>query len=420
MSALLHRLPNGVRLAVEPMPDFHSAAIGIHITTGSRHERPEQNGIAHFLEHMAFKGTPTRTARSIAEEIEDVGGYINAYTGKEMTAYHAQVLGPDVERAFDVLADIILNPVFAEADIELERNVILQEIGAMLDTPEQAVWEWLGEVAYPDQPLGRSILGPAERVAAFQRDDFLAFTGQHYGPAQIIVTAAGAVDPDAMLALTERHLGHLAPRPVVPVDAARFAAGERRVRRKLEQAHVAFAFPAPGIRADDHHAARIYEVALGGGLSSRLFQEIREKRGLCYTIGTHFWPHSDSGTLYVFSGTGADKLRELTEVAMDEMRRAADGFASEEIERARAQMRAGLLMGLETPSDRREWLARGIATRDRLPDIDEVLGRIAAVTAEDVRRVAGEVISGAGPAVSLLGPIGSAPRRALLAERLAA
>lgn len=420
MSAVLHRLPNGVRVAVEPMPGFHSAAVGLHVTSGSRNERAEQNGIAHFLEHMAFKGTPTRTARAIAEEIEDVGGYINAYTGKEMTGYHAQVLGPDVARAFDVIADIVLNPVFADADIELERNVILQEIGAMLDTPEQAVWEWLSEVAYPDQSFGRSILGPAERVSSFGRQDFLAFTGEHYGPDRMIVTAAGAVDADSFIALVERQLGGLESRPRTLFEPPRFVAGERRMRRKLEQAHVAFAFPAPGTRDPDIHAARIYEVALGGGLSSRLFQEIREKRGLCYTIGTYFWPHSDAGTLYVFSGTGAEQLRELTEVAMDELRRAADGFAPDEIERARAQMRAGVLMGLETPSDRRDWLARSIATWDRLPDIDDSLARIAAVTGDDVRRVAETIVSAGGPALALLGPIGGAPRRSALAERLAA
>ncbi|MBA3325770.1 MAG: insulinase family protein, partial [Rhodobacteraceae bacterium] len=215
MSAVLHRLPNGLRVVAEPMPGLRSASVGVYVTAGGRHERPEQNGIAHFLEHMAFKGTPTRSARRIAEEIEDVGGYINAYTGKEMTAYYARVLERDVELGLEILADIVLNPLFQPPDIEIERGVILQEIGQSLDTPDDVIFDWLQEVAYPAQAFGRTILGAPERVSGFARVELAGFVGEHYGPDQLIVAAAGAVDADRLLRAVERRFGHMTPRPRV-------------------------------------------------------------------------------------------------------------------------------------------------------------------------------------------------------------
>ena len=328
MTVEVHELANGLRIAVEPMPGLHSAAVGVFLTAGGRHERAEQNGIAHFLEHMAFKGTPTRTALAIAEEIEDVGGYINAYTGKEMTAYYARVLKADVPRALDILADIVLNPLFEAPDIEVERGVILQEIGQALDTPDDIIFDWLQEVAFPDQPFGRTILGPAERVSGFGRADLAGFVAEHYGPDRIILAAAGAVDADRIVADAERLFGGLARRPRLEVAAARFTGGERRESRDLEQVHMALAFEGPGARDDAAYAAQIYATALGGGMSSRLFQELRERRGLCYAIFAQAGAYEDTGLITLYAGTGADQIRELTEVTIDELRRAADGLSS--------------------------------------------------------------------------------------------
>jgi predicted Zn-dependent peptidase len=420
MSAALHRLPNGLRVVVEPMPGLHSAAIGVFITAGGRHERAEQNGVAHFLEHMAFKGTPTRTARAIAEEIEDVGGYINAYTGKEMTAYYARVLGRDVELGFDILADIVLNPLFDAPDIEVERHVILQEIGQSLDTPDDVIFDWLQEVAYPGQSFGRAILGAPERVGAFAQPDLAGFVGEHYGPGEMIVSAAGAVDPDAVLRAVERHFGHLTPRPRPALEAARFAAGERRTQRRLEQAHFAFAFEGPNVRHDDAYVAQIYATALGGGMSSRLFQELRERRGLCYTIFAQASAYQDTGHITLYAGTSPEQLRELEELTIDELRRAAAGMSPAEVDRARAQMTAGLVMGLEGPTARAERLARMVATWDRATPIDETLARIEAVTPEAVRAFGEALVARAAPAVALLGPIRKAPSHASLAGRMAA
>ncbi len=420
MSAVLHRLPNGIRVVAEPMPGLGSASVGVYVTAGGRHERPEQNGVAHFLEHMAFKGTPTRTARIIAEEIEDVGGYINAYTGKEMTAYYARVLEKDVELGLGLLADIVLNPLFDAPDIEVERNVILQEIGQSLDTPDDVIFDWLQEVAYPDQAFGRTILGAPERVGAFAKPHLAGFVGEHYAPDRLIVAAAGAVDPDRLLAGVERHFGHLASRPHAAIEPARFTTGERRVVRKLEQAHVALAFEGAGVREDAAYVAQIYAIALGGGMSSRLFQELRERRGLCYTIFAQAASYEDTGLITLYAGTSADQLRALEELTIDELRRAAEGFAPDEIERARAQMTAGLVMGLESPSARAERLARVVSVWDRVPGIDETLAKIAAVTPDQIRSFGEGLVGRAQPAVALLGPVRQAPSLAALKSRMAA
>ena len=420
MSVGIHRLPNGLRVVTEPMPGLLSAAIGVFVAAGGRHERAEQNGIAHFLEHMAFKGTPTRTALRIAEEIEDVGGYINAYTGKEMTAYYARVLEADVSRALGIVADIVLNPLFDAPDIEVERGVILQEIGQSLDTPDDVIFDWLQEAAYPDQPFGRTILGAAERVGACAKPDLAGFVNEQYSPAQLIVSAAGAIDPDAIIAQTEALFGHLVPRPRPEIAAARYAGRERRERRPLEQAHLALAFEGPGIRDDAAYTAQIYASMLGGGMSSRLFQELRERRGLCYTIFAQAGAYEDTGLITLYAGTGADQAGELIGCTIDEIRRGADGFSVPEMDRARAQMKAALLMGLESPSARAERMARMLSIHDRVPPLGEVVDRIDAVTSGDLRAFAERLAARADPAMALIGPVQCVPALGDLARRLAA
>ncbi|OYX25424.1 MAG: peptidase M16, partial [Rhodobacterales bacterium 32-66-7] len=272
MTPRLHTFPNGFRVVTEAMPGLQSASIGLWVEAGGRHETPAQNGIAHFLEHMAFKGTRRRSALRIAEEIEDVGGYINAYTSREMTAYYARVLSGDVLMALDVIADIVLNPVFRKADIETERHVILQEIGQALDTPDDIIFDWLHEVSYPDQSFGRTILGPEDRVAGFAKADLQSFTAGHYGPDQMILSAAGGVDHDTILAAAEQIFGALPPVGAPVVEPARFVGGERREVKALEQVHFALSLEGPGYRDDAVYAAQVYATAMGGGMSSRLFQ----------------------------------------------------------------------------------------------------------------------------------------------------
>ena len=420
MSVQLTTLPNGFRIVTEPMAGLESAAIGLWIEAGARHESDTQNGIAHFLEHMAFKGTARRSALQIAEEIEDVGGYINAYTSREMTAFYARVLRADVGLALDVLADIVLNPAFDAREIEVERGVILQEIGQALDTPDDVIFDWLQEAAYPAQAIGRSILGPSDAVSRFNAADLRRFVGAHYGPGQMILASSGAVDHDVLVRLAEPLFGHLAPKPRLITEPARFMSGERRELRDLEQAHFALAIEAPDYRAPDFYASQVFSGALGGGMSSRLFQRLREDRGLCYTVFAQSGAYADTGMITIYAGTGADEIGELSRLTMDEIRRAADGLTDAEIARARAQMKAGLLMGLESPSSRAERLAKLLSIWGRVPDLSETIARIDAVTRAEVQDHATSLLTGGKLALALYGPIEQAPMLAELSERLAA
>jgi predicted Zn-dependent peptidase len=415
----LDTLPNGLRIVTESMPGLLSASIGIWVAAGGRHERADQNGIAHFLEHMAFKGTKRRTPLQIAEEIEDVGGYINAYTSKEMTAYYARVLSADVGLALDVIADIVLNPVFAKAEIETERHVILQEIGQALDTPDDIIFDWLNEASYPDQPFGRTILGPEERVAKFSRKDLTKFVAEHYGPGQMIVAAAGGVDHDTIMAQARDLFGDLKPLSQPGLQQARFKGSERREVKDLEQAHIALAFDAPGYREADVFTAQVYATAMGGGMSSRLFQKIREERGLCYSIFAQSAAYEDTGQITIYAGTSGEEIADLADLTVTELKRAADDMSEAEVARARAQIKAGMLMGLESPSSRAERLARLLSIWGRVPDVAEAVARIDAVSTADVRAYAAR-LAGAEAALALYGPVAAAPDLGRIRERLAA
>ncbi len=420
MSVEFHTLSNGFRIVTEHMPGLESASLGIWVTAGARHERLSQNGIAHFLEHMAFKGTKTRSALDIAEAIEDVGGFINAYTSREMTAYYVRALRADVGLALDVISDILLNPVFDPAEIEVERGVILQEIGQALDTPDDVVFDWLQEAAYPGQAIGRSILGPAERVKNFNRDDLQGFVAERYGPAQMILSAAGSVDHDTIVHQAERLFGHLATRDSSTVEPAQFTGGEQREVKDLEQAHFTLALEGPDYHDPDIYTAQIFASAFGGGMSSRLFQEVREKRGLCYTIFSQAGAFSDSGMMTIYAGTSGDQLGELAGLTIDEIKRAADDMSDAEVARARAQMKAGLLMGLESPAARAERLARLVEIYGKVPPLAETVAKIDAVDTRMVRDFAGGLTQNANAALALYGPVQDAPTLADLKARLVA
>jgi predicted Zn-dependent peptidase len=401
------------------MPRVETVSVGAYVSVGTRHETPEDNGVSHFLEHMAFKGTKRRSALRIAEEIEDVGGYINAYTSREMTAYYARVLQADVALALDVIADIVLNPAFVKKEIEVERHVILQEIGQALDTPDDIIFDWLQEASYPDQSFGRTILGPSEKVAKFNRADLQGFVKENYGPAQMILAAAGGVDHDAIVKQAEALFGGLRAQPQRAFQAATFQGSERREIKDLEQAHFAMAFDAPGYRHPDVYTAQVYAMAMGGGMSSRLFQKIREERGLCYSIFAQSGAYEDAGQITLYAGTSAEEIGDLATLTIDEMKRAADDMSEAEVARARAQIKAGMLMGLESPSSRAERIARLLAIYGRVPEVSEAVARIDAVSTADVRRYAGDV-TGAGAALALYGPVDRAPSLEAIRQRLAA
>ncbi|NRP12564.1 putative zinc protease [Aliiroseovarius sp. xm-m-379] len=418
MAIEIGRLANGFRVVTENMPGLESASLGIWVMAGGRHETEAQNGIAHFLEHMAFKGTKRRSALEIAEAIEDVGGYLNAYTSREVTAYYARVLKQDVALAFDVISDIVLNPVFDANEIETERGVILQEIGQALDTPDDVVFDWLQEVAFPDQPLGRTILGPVERVQSFTRDDLAGFVAQHYGPEQLILSAAGAVDHDEIMRLAEATFGGLTRGTPPAQVAAGWAAGERHeIRDGLEQVHFTLGLEAPSYRDEAFYAAQLFSSALGGGMSSRLFQEVREKRGLCYSIYAQAGSYDDTGMMTIYAGTSSDDIADLAGLTVQELTRAAQDMSEREMERARTQLKAGLLMGLESPSARVERMARLLGIWDRVPGLEETVAKIDAVTLADIQRVGRKMAFDAPMAMAVYGPAAKALPLSALSER---
>ena len=404
MSISITTLDNGFRIVTENMSGLKSASVGIWIDTGGRNETLKQNGIAHFLEHMAFKGTLKRSSLDIAQAIENVGGYINAYTSREMTAYYARVLENDVPLAIDVISDILLNPIFDKQELETERGVILQEIGQSLDTPDDVIFDWLQETAYPDQPLGRTILGSTERVKNFSQDDLIGFVSDHYGPEQMVLSAAGAINHEEVVSQAKSLFDKKVPIKKSKAVRSLYSGGELQVEKDLEQAHFALAFEAPGYLSDSIYASQIYSIALGGGMSSRLFQEIREKRGLCYTIFAQAGAYSDTGLLTIYSGTSSENLKDLSDITISEMKRAAIDFEQAELDRARVQMKAGMLMGLESASSRVERLARMLIIWNRIPSLDEVVQKIDAVSLEDVRSFASNILLDKNPSLATYGP----------------
>ena len=404
MSISITTLDNGFRIVTENMSGLKSASVGIWIDTGGRNETLKQNGIAHFLEHMAFKGTLKRSSLDIAQAIENVGGYINAYTSREMTAYYARVLENDVPLAIDVISDILLNPIFDKQELETERGVILQEIGQSLDTPDDVIFDWLQETAYPDQPLGRTILGSTERVRNFSRDDLIGFVSDHYGPEQMVLSAAGAINHEEVVSQAKSLFDKKVPIKKSKAVRSLYSGGELQVEKDLEQAHFALAFEAPGYLSESIYASQIYSIALGGGMSSRLFQEIREKRGLCYTIFAQAGAYSDTGLLTIYSGTSSENLKNLSDITISEMKRAAIDFEQAELDRARVQMKAGMLMGLESASSRVERLARMLIIWNRIPSLDEVVQKIDAVSLEDVRSFASNILLDKKPSLATYGP----------------
>lgn len=409
MSIQIERLENGLTIITELMPGLASAALGIWINAGSRHESAAQNGVAHFLEHMAFKGTNTRSAFDISKEIENVGGFINAYTSRDTTAYYVRMLKEDVPLGLDILSDILQNPLFAEKDIAVERDVILQEIGMCRDTPDDIIFDWLQERAYPDQSMGRSILGPPEIVQAMDAETLRQFVAAQYSPQNMVVCAVGAVDHQSICAQMRGLWESKETRTAQAADPAQFVGGETRQEKSLEQAHFALSFESPNIHDDHLYTAQIFNVALGGGMSSRLFQEIREKRGLCYSIYSHLITHQDTGNTIIYSGTSQEGIADLGKAVVDVIDQTAQSFSQEELNRARAQMKAGLLMGLEGPSSRAERMARQMHIFGEVIPLEKTVARIDSVDVDQVRAFATNMLQSAPAAQALYGPIAAAP-----------
>ncbi len=395
MSARTTILPSGLRIVTDPSPHLRTASLGIFVGAGSRDEALEQHGLSHLLEHMAFKGTRRRNALEIAEAIENVGGDINAETGAEQTGYFAHVLSEDVDLAMDVLSDIITDSQFDPEELAREKNVIVQEIGAVEDTPDDLVFDLLTAAAWPDQPIGRAILGTREAVAAFDRSAIDAYLAQHYRAGATVVVGAGAVEHESLVALAEARLSALGGRDGKPPSRARYMGGETLAKKPLEQTHVVVAFEGRGVCDIDHDAAHVFAAVTGGGMSSRLFQEVREKRGLAYSIHAFHWAYADAGLFGFYAGSAAKRAGELMVAALDCLAEATLRLDEVEVARAKAQMKVSTLTALESPGARAQQLARQMFVYGRALTLEEMTARIDAINVADVRRAGARRLGGA-------------------------
>jgi len=393
MTIQITRLDNGLLVASDTMNSVETASVGVWVGAGTRDERPEINGVSHLLEHMAFKGTRRRTARAIAEEIEAVGGHLNAYTSREHTAYYAKTLKEDLPLAVDIISDILQNSTMDAEELARERTVIVQEINQSIDTPDDIVFDHFQETAFPDQPIGRPVMGSAELIRDMPRDVIIDYMRGHYSADTMVLTASGKVEHDALVRLAENAFGDLpGGNPAAVRAPVSYAGGDFREARELEQVHVLFGLKGIPYDDEDFYAVSVMSTLFGGGMSSRLFQEVREKRGLVYTIQSFHSFYTDAGLFGIYAGTGGDEVGELIPVVCEELRKVCDSVTEDEVNRARAQLKASLMMGLESTSSRAEQLARQLMVFGRPIPIAEIIDKIEAVDVAAVERAARRIV----------------------------
>ncbi|MDO9442592.1 MAG: pitrilysin family protein [Beijerinckiaceae bacterium] len=418
MTVEITTLPSGLRIITDSMRDLETASIGVWVGAGSRDEMESEHGLSHLLEHMAFKGTKRRSAKAIAEEIESVGGDLNAATSTENTAYYARVLADDTGLALDIFADILTDSVFDAQELEREKSVILQEIGAVEDTPDDLVFDLFNAAAYPGQPIGRTILGTPERVSSFDRSAIETYLGRHYAAPVSIIAAAGAVDHQRIVDEAGERFGALAPQQKSRPSPALYIGGESIQKRRLEQTHVVVGFEGRSFHDEEEFALHVFAYAVGEGMSSRLFQEVREERGLAYSIYSFHWPFLDTGVFGFYAATAPSDVRDLMPVALDCMSAATEDLTTAEVDRAKAQMKVSLLTALESSSARAEQIARQHMAYGRVLQRDEMIGRIDGLTLEQVRRAGARSLRSA-PTVAAIGDVSKVMTQAKVAARLA-
>ncbi|QFU15795.1 M16 family metallopeptidase [Microvirga thermotolerans] len=411
------RLANGLTVATEPMPEIATATLGVWIGAGSRHEQAHEHGLSHLIEHMAFKGTERRSARRIAEDIENVGGDINAATSVESTSYTARVLGENADLALDVLGDILTASLFDPVELAREKGVILQEYAAVEDTPDDLVYDAFMETAFPGQAIGRPILGTPDTIARFDGETIRAFLAREYAPGKMVVAAAGDVDHGQIVELAERSFGAIPAVPLREPEPGIYRGGERRIARRLEQANIVLGLPGLSFKDQGYYATHLFAHILGGGLTSRLWHEVRETRGLAYSIEAFHWPFSDCGLFGVGAGTAGKDVAELMEVTLACMRKATEDIGEAEMIRAKAQMKVALLTALETPGGRLERIARQLLSWGRIIPSEEIVQKVDALTVEQVREAGRCLLQGA-PTLAAIGPLKGLPPLADIAQAL--
>ncbi len=397
-------LDNGLRIVTQNMPSLETVSMGIWNSVGGRDEIENVNGVAHLLEHMAFKGTKTRSALQIAETIENVGGDINAYTSKEITAYYVKLIAEDLPLGIEILTDILQNSTFAEKELDRERGVILQEIGMYLDSPDEMIFDYWQEKAFPNQPIGRSILGKTDIIKNISRSEVKNFMLSHYNPKKMVISAAGKINHDEFVESIIKNTSDLPKGEKDNRVKAIYKAGEYREQKKLEQIHLLLGFEGIDYHHSDYYSLMIYSSLLGGGMSSRLFQEIREKRGLVYGISSFSSSYTDTGMFGIYSGTGSEQIQELLPVLCEQLNQTPDSITEKEINRGKAQLKASLMMGRESAFRRCESAARQLLVFNRIIEPSETINKINEVNIDSVKKIAKHILT-KPLTISSIGPI---------------
>jgi predicted Zn-dependent peptidase len=400
----IDRTSHGLRVVTCPVAGVETVAINLLADTGARYEDAARNGLAHLFEHMVFKGSARRSARAIAEEMEDVGGQLNAWTSRDMTAFHARLLAKDLPLGLDVIADMLTNPRFDAEEMEREKHVVLQELGEARDTPDDIVFDHLQEAAFPGQALGRSILGSEASLASLTADDLREWRDSHYQPAALTLAVAGKVDHADVMRLAEAAFPTVAPSSTSrrAAEPALFASGQTADHRRAEQAQLTLGLPAPGHHDATHDAALLFALAVGGGMSSRLFQEVRESRGLAYSVSAAVTPYHDGGLMSVHAACAKADAAAARDLIDTVLHHAVKTLEPAELERARAQAVAGLLMALESPTGQADYAARQLVIHGRWLDPSDVIARLNTVDIDAVR-AAGAAMLAHAPARAEIG-----------------
>lgn len=418
MHSEITTLKNGLRVVTSTNKEIETVSLGLWVKTGAAYEKPELNGISHFLEHTAFKGTTHRNALQITEEIENAGGQTNAYTSREFTAYYARMLKNDAELALDVLTDILKNPTFPKEEIIKERDVVVQEIKQTIDTPDDIIFDYFQEVGFPDQAVGRTILGSEKNVCRFDPDMLRSYLKNHYAAENMVACAVGNIEHADFVKMVEQRMGDFQSKTNFLIPSQIYKGGFYKENRCIEQAHVALGFEGYCYETEDYYPSIAFSTLFGGGMSSRLFQEIREKRGLVYTVYSFTTSHTGAGMFGIYAGTGPDELSKLMPVVIDEIKKACqDKVTPQELQRAKTQLKASMLMSLENSSSTAEILARQQLIFNRFIPVDEMVDRIDRVTVDDVQRVAQQMF-GSNPTYTLMGAIDKHMSYEELQERL--
>lgn len=390
----LTTLPSGLKVASRAMPGIETAAVGLYAEAGSRNEPERVNGIAHLFEHMVFKGAGGRSAREISEAIEDVGGDLNACTDRDGTNFTASILAEHLALGVELLADLVLRPHLDPDELEREKGVVLQELGEARDTPSDIIFDDLWSAAFADQPLGRPVLGDEKTIEAITVADLRAWREERFRAGSLVLVGAGKIDHNRLVELAERHFGDLPDGVLDTAAEGRFTGGTRVGRGAADQAHLALGFAAPAQLDPDYYAARFFSDLVGGGMSSRLFQQLREERGLAYSVYSQLQPYSDAGLFYIYAATARAQSSAAAQLIEEIVAAAVDEATQREVDRVRTQARAALLMSLESPWGQAHYVARQLAVHGRLVEPAEIVAELEAVTLDQVRAAGAKMLSG--------------------------